>query len=275
MKSILILGITLISFTHINAQRDCNEAFNAANYSVAHSSNAYDANNIDHVQEWSAKAMETFDEVERITAECGCDEANNLAYEGYEAASNAQEQNTWERSRFYAKRANEKAKLMMEALAEYTNTENISSNLESREYVSNDENIDSYYTNDDIEAEKAELEAQKQLLEERQAELASKLEAKKLKTEAMKVAREVEIKKQMAVKLDAEAALIKINEGYKSLANALGCKHAYEMAKASYQMTQEQINSSNLSDTKLHYTLQLNDIAERAMLNFSDCAEKF
>ena len=164
---------------------------------------------------------------------------------------------------------------MMEALAQFTNGNGQNSDLESREYASNDENIDSYYTNDDIEAEKAELDAQRQLLEERQAELTKELEAKKLEAEAIKVAREVEIQKQMAVKLDAEAALIKINEGYKCLANALGCKHAYEMAKSSYQMTQNQINSSNLSDTKLHYTLQLNDIAEKAMLNFSDCAEKF
>ena len=274
MKSILILGISLIGLTQVNAQRDCNEAFSAANYSVAHSNNAYDSNNIDHVQEWSAKAMETFDEVERITSDCGCEEANNLAYEGYEAASKAQEQNTWERSRFYAKRASEKARLMMEALAEFTNGGDITG-LESREYVSNDDNLDAYYTNEDIEAEKAELEAQKQLLEERQAELARELEAKKLEAEAAKAARDLEIKEQMAVKVNAEMALKQISEGYQSLANALGCKEAYNMAKSSYDMTQQQINESQLSDTKLHYTLQLNDIAEQAMLNFSDCANNF
>ena len=103
MKSILILTIALISSIYVRAQKDCNEAFNAANYSVAHTGNAYDANNIKHTQEWAYKAMETLEEVERITADCGCEEASNLAYEGYEAASKAQEQNTWERSRFYAK----------------------------------------------------------------------------------------------------------------------------------------------------------------------------
>lgn len=273
MKSILILGIILTGFSQLFAQRDCNEAFSAANYSVAHSNNAYDANNIDHVQEWSAKAMETFDEVERITADCGCEEANNLAYEGYEAASKAQDQNTWERSRFYAKRASEKAKLMMEALAEFTNKDVF--DIESREYASNEDNIDDYYTNEDIEAEKAELIAQQKLLEERQAELARELEAKRIEAEAAKAARELEIKEQMTVKMNAEMALKQISDGYQSLANALGCKEAYEMAKSSFNITQEEIKNSDLSDTKLHFTLQLNEIAEQAMLNFSDCANSF
>lgn len=273
MKSILVLGIILTSLTNVYAQRDCNEAFSAANYSVAHANNAYDANNIDHVQEWAYKAMETFSEVESITADCGCEEANNLAYEGYEAASKAQEQNTWERSRFYAKRASEKAKLMMEALAEFTNNDGLA--IDEREYASNDDNIDNYYTNEDIESAKAELIAQQKLLEERQAELAKELEAKKLEAEAAKAARDLEIKEQMTVKMNAEIALKQISEGYQALANALGCKEAYEMAKSSYNMTQEEIKNSDLSDTKLHFTLQLNDIAEQAMLNFSDCANSF
>ena len=273
MKSILILGIILTGFTKLYAQRDCNDAFSAANYSVAHANNAYDSNNIDHVKEWSYKAMETFSEVESITSECGCDEANNLAYEGYEAASKAQDQNTWERSRFYAKRASEKAKLMMAALSEFTSNGIYKS--ESPEYASNDDSIDNFYSNEDIEAEKAELLAQQKLLDERQAELAKELEAKKIAVEAAKAARDEEIKEQMAVKLKAEIAFETIRKGYQDLANALGCKNAYEMAKTSYNLTQEEINNSQLSDTKLYYTIQLNEIAEKAMLDFSDCASTF
>jgi len=246
MKSILILGMTLIGFTNINAQKDCNRAFSAANYSVAHSNNAYEANNIYHTQEWTQKAMETFNEVETIAIECGCQEVSDLAYEGYEAASKAQEQNTWERSRFYAKRASQKARLMIEALAEFTNNDvaDIESvGFEDREYVSNDNNIDNYYNNEDIESEKAN--------------------------------RNLEIKEQLAVKLKADAAILKISEGYQSLADALGCKHAYEMAKSSYEITKEEINNTNLSETKIHYTLELNKVAEKAMLNFSKCADSF
>ena len=112
-------------------------------------------------------------------------------------------------------------------------------------------------------------------MEERQAELALELQVKKAEATAIKAARELEIEEQMVIKLDAEAALIQISEGYQSLANALGCKHAYQMAKSSYMLTQQKINNSNMSDTKLHYTLQLNAIAEKAMLNFSDCSDKF
>ena len=278
MKSLLFFSLTIIGHFTIIAQISCEKAFSAANYSVAHTTNAYDSNNNDHVQEWSFKAIETFREVEEITLDCGCEEAAGLAWEGYVAAEKAQEQNTWERSRFYAKRANQKAKLMMDALAECTNVD--VSKIENADfdndvYASSDENLNNYYSNEDLEDQKAELVAQQKFLEERQAELAKELEKKKNEAKALKVARDNEILKQKAVKTNAELALSQINNGFQNLANALGCKQAYDLAKSSYEYTQEQINNSNLDETKLHYTLKLNEIAEKAMLNFSDCASGF
>ena len=98
MKYNLLFSFFLTSCIAINAQSTCEDAFSAANYSVAHATNAYEAYNMIHVQEWAAKAMETFQEVEYITSECGCDDVSNLAYEGYEASEKSQYENTWERS---------------------------------------------------------------------------------------------------------------------------------------------------------------------------------
>ena len=143
MKYNLLFSFFLTSCIAINAQSTCEDAFSAANYSVAHATNAYEAYNMIHVQEWAAKAMETFQEVEDITSECGCDDVSDLAYEGYEASEKSQYENTWERSRFFAKRAREKSILMMEALALCTNSEVLDiQNDNSNEYVSNDNNID-------------------------------------------------------------------------------------------------------------------------------------
>ena len=278
MKIILYFTLSFIGSISLYAQASCEKAFSAANYSVAHTTNAYNSNNNDHVQEWSFKAIETFREVEEITQNCGCEDVANLAWEGYVAAEKAQEQNTWERSRFYAKRANQKAKLMMDALAECTNVD--VSKIENADfdndvYASSDENLNNYYSNEDLEDQKAELVAQQKILEERQAELAKELEKKKNEAKALKIARDNEILKQKAVKTNAELALSQINNGFQNLANALGCKQAYDLAKSSYEYTQKQINNSNLDETKLHYTLKLNEIAEKAMLNFSDCASGF
>ena len=278
MKIILYFTLSFIGSISLYAQASCEKAFSAANYSVAHTTNAYNSNNNDHVQEWSFKSIETFREVEEITQNCGCEDVANLAWEGYVAAEKAQEQNTWERSRFYAKRANQKAKLMMDALAECTNVD--VSKIENADfdndvYASSDENLNNYYSNEDLEDQKAELVAQQKILEERQAELAKELEKKKNEAKALKIARDNEILKQKAVKTNAELALSQINNGFQNLANALGCKQAYDLAKSSYEYTQKQINNSNLDETKLHYTLKLNEIAEKAMLNFSDCASGF
>ncbi len=278
MKIILYFTLSFIGSISLYAQASCEKAFSAANYSVAHTTNAYNSNNNDHVQEWSFKAIETFREVEEITQNCGCEDVANLAWEGYVAAEKAQEQNTWERSRFYAKRANQKAKLMMDALAECTNVDVSkieNADFDNDAYASSDENLNNYYSNEDLEDQKAELVAQQKILEERQAELAKELEKKKNEAKALKIARDNEILKQKAVKTNAELALSQINNGFQNLANALGCKQAYDLAKSSYEYTQEQINNSNLDETKLHYTLKLNEIAEKAMLNFSDCASGF
>jgi len=218
MKKTLLTLMGFLSYLSINAQKNCNEAFNAANYSVSHTAKAYDAYNMTHTQEWAYRAIETFREVEKITSKCGCSETSDFAHEGYEAVKKAQYQNTWERSRFYAKKANEKAKLMMDAFTECTNTD-ISKIKNS--------NSDNKYAS---------------------------------------VQRSNEIQEQLKIKKNAEAALIEINKAYQNLANALGCKQAYTMAKSSYEYSLSQINNNTLSETKLHYTLQLNRIAEKGII---------
>lgn len=280
MKNILNLSFIIVGFFANYAQNNCEDAFSAANYSVAHATNAYEAYNATHVQEWTAKAMETFQEVEEITSNCGCDDVSNLAYEGYEASEKSQYQNTWERSRFYAKRAKEKATLMIEALAVCTNTDifDIQNNdQQNPEFASNDNELKEEYfnNNDDIEAQKAELLAQQKLLEEQQAALALKIEEQKLAEEALKKERELIFEEQVTIKTNADNALEQISTGFQNLANALGCEAAFEMAKNSYELTKQQINEESISDTKLHYTLKLNEIAEKAMLNFADCSNKF
>jgi len=278
MKNKLLLGLILTGFLGIYAQSSCEDAFSAANYSVAHSIKAYESYNATHVQEWTAKAMETFQEVEDITSNCGCNDVSNLAYEGYEASEKSQYQNTWERSRFYAKRAKEKATLMMEALAICTNVDILdiqNGNFENKEYASNDNDPSDYYQNDDIESQKAELLAQQKMLDEQKAELERKIAAQQKAEEALKKERELLFKEHINIKKRADQALSQINDGFQNLANALGCKAAFEMAKNSYEVTKQQIDESAITDTKLHYTLKLNEIAEKAMLNFADCSSNF
>ena len=85
-KHLLILLSSLFFILKSQAQVSCDDAFSPASYSIAHTENAYEATNMEHVQEWSEKALEVFSEVESITIDCECAEASDYAYKGYSAA---------------------------------------------------------------------------------------------------------------------------------------------------------------------------------------------
>ncbi len=278
MKNFPILAISLMFVVNTYSQSDCQDAFSAANYSVAHTNNAYEANNTDHVQEWTEKAIETLNEVEQTTANCGCSDASNYAYEGIVAAEKSLEEATWERSRFYAKRAREKAKLMINALSDCTSTD--VSKYRNRNNNTNYEYAvaDNSYDNDDydnISAERDELLAEQEELMKRQKELKLKLEKKKQEELAIKQKKHLELQKQLSVKSNAEAALAQIEAAYTKLAKTLGCKNAYLAAKQNYTIMQQQLKTEKLNDTKFRYTEKLSELSEKAMLHFSNCAEGF
>ncbi len=277
MKNFPILAISLLFAVNTYSQSECKDAFSAANYSVAHTNNAYEANNTDHVQEWTEKAIETLNEVEQITANCGCSDASNYAYEGIVAAEKSLEEATWERSRFYAKRAREKAKLMINSLSDCTNTD--VSKYKNRNNDNNDEYAvaDNSYNDDydNISAERDELLAEQEELMKRQKELKLRLEKKKQEELALKQKKHLELQKQLSVKSNAEAALAQIEAAYVKLAKTLGCQSAYSAAKQNYTITQQQLKNEKLNDTKFRYTEKLSELSEKAMLHFSNCAEGF
>ncbi|WP_010523437.1 hypothetical protein [Aquimarina agarivorans] len=276
MKNFSILIISLLFFVNIYSQSECNDAFSAANYSVAHTNNAYEATNTDHVQEWTEKAIETLSEVEQVTANCGCNDASNYAYEGIVAAEKSLEENTWERSRFYAKRAREKAKKMIDALSICANTD-VSKYKNRSESLDNFAVADNSYDDDfdNIAAERDELLAEQEELVRLQKELKQKLELKKQEELKLKQEKHLELQKQLSIKSNAEAALAQIESAYTKLAKTLGCEQAYRAAKQNYTFTQQQLKVEKLNDTKFRYTEKLNEISEKAMLLFSNCASGF
>ena len=272
MKKLTYILFSLAFTLNAYSQKNCDEAFSAASYTVAHTTNSYEANNVDHTQEWAMKALETFEEVEEITSECGCETASNFAYEGIVAVEKCLDNTTYERARFYAKRSREKAKLMIDALAKCSNTsiDRINNNQSSdNSYASSSDSIDDYTSNSDEE----DLLAQQRELEAQQKELQRKIEEKKMAEIALKQEKQAELQKQIKVKSNAEEALSVIEAGYTKLAQSIGCQKAYLAAKNNYIKTKADLEDMTLSETKLHYTVMLNEIAEKAMLHFLNCAE--
>ncbi len=264
MKHIIILSL-LFNFA-ISAQTNCESAFSAANYSISHTEKAYESNNIKHTQEWAARAEETLQEVEQLTLNCGCTEASEYAYQAYEASTNSLSQTNWEQSRFYAKRAYTKAKLMINELSICTNVSvNEMSNYSGKTTSINNGSSLS------LDEEQEMLLAEQKYLEEQQKLLQQKIEAQKKAKAALNDQRAIELKRQERVKMNADAAFIELKNGYQALAEAIGCSNVFNFPRSKYTLTKEQLSTLTLSETKNHYTLKMNELAEKASIELSNC----
>jgi len=256
----LLINLNLI------AQVNCEIAFSAANYSISHTEKAYEANNIKHTQEWAARAEETLQEVEQLTLDCGCNEASEYAYQAYEASSNSLSQTNWEQSRFYAKRAYTKAKLMIDELSICTNV-----NVDEMSNFSGQTNNVNKGSSLSLDEEQEMLLAEQKYLEEQQKILQQKIEAQKKAKEALNNQRALELKKQQRVKMNADAAMIELKNGYQAVFEALGCSESFNFPRSKYSLTQEELELHSLEETKNHYKLKMNAISQKAQLEIANC----
>ncbi len=294
-KQFLLLS-SLILIVKVQAQVSCDDAFSPASYSIAHTENAYESTNMEHVQEWSEKALETFSEVESITIDCECNEAADYAYKGYSAAEKCLDQSSWEEARFYSKRAMESAKQMMNALSLCSNmsvddimnfkgesraaarSNQYDNDYEASNRSSSNDNYSTYgerqIQNNEIEQQKQDLlNKQKTLLEE-QRRIQQQLAKQKLLEEKLRRERETELLRQKKVKINAETAINNIKKNYEKLLHSIGCDVNLNELRVNFYREIEDINSENLSDTKTFYVDRVNEIAEKFALKFADCLSK-
>lgn len=105
MKNFKYCIPVLFSLSTAIAQTPIEDAMALANYAYAHTKDAYTATNTAHMYEFSEKAIEALLKVEDLTAECDCREASETAFLARESSEDALSQDTFERTRFYTKRA--------------------------------------------------------------------------------------------------------------------------------------------------------------------------
>lgn len=275
MKNTFLIMSMLLYSVFAFAQ-NCDEAFSAANYCVSNTKKAYEANNSQQVREWTEKAIETFIEVEEITGNCGCVQVSELAYQGYEACDKAQEEDSYERGRFFAKRAREKARLMMEALSKCTNIP--VSDIESRRnagaaalgYAEGASDNNSLESN--LNSQQEELLAQQKELLEQQRILEKQLAEQAKQVAALKQKKANELIQQKRIKVNAEIALAEIQKNNEKLATSLGCSAALQASKISFVHAVGALEKESLRATKMFYYNKMNEITERFSEALSNCA---
>lgn len=274
---------SLFLLLRVQAQGSCDEAFSAASYSIAHTENAFEATNMEHVQEWSEKALETFSEVESITIDCDCNTAADYAYKGYSAAEKCLNQDSWEEARYYSKKAMESAREMMNALSlcSHMSIDNILAYKGSEKPSRSTEGVHTEVSNGGqqnksnvIEQQKQELLQKQKLLLEQQRTIEQQLNKQKLLEEKLIKERETEFLQQKKIKENAEIAIDIIKKNYEKLLHSIGCDANLNKLNVDFYREVEDINNENLKDTKTFYVDRVNEIAEKYALKFADCLSR-
>lgn len=260
----LITAIALSTITlQLSAQDIYEDALNAASYAYAHSKKAHAANNVFHTQEYADKAIESYQEVEDLAEECGCATANELAYEAKSNMESALTQDTYERSRYYAKQAKEMGSKILEEItncrSNNTNDALAMNGLEGNEIAElNEKENELLQKKIQLEKEQAALEAQ--ILEQQKVQA---------EFEAMRVA---ELKEQTLIKTKAEQALIKLQTALQELSTALNADGNFK-SEGSFVRNESELQNESLDDTKNFYVDRAKELAKTAIQQFASFEE--
>jgi len=211
--TILLLCLTS---SVINSQELYDEALTAASYAYSHSKKAHGANNVYHTQEYADKAIESFQKVEGLAEKCGCKKANETAYEARVDMQSSLEQDTYERSRFFAKRAKELGSKLLEQLTSCQATSGAYTQVDNEEFT--DEASDLADANEEVSLKQQELELKKKQLELEQKQLEQEIAAQNKQKAEFEAKRAAELKEQTLIKSKAEIALQKLENALQELA---------------------------------------------------------
>ncbi|WP_108868213.1 hypothetical protein [Aquimarina aquimarini] len=265
MKKIALPIVLLFLIPTTNAQDAYEDALTAASYAYSHSKKAHGANNVFHTQEYADKAITAFIKVEDLSDKCDCKPANETAYQARVDMESSLEQDTYERSRYYAKRAKELGAKLLEQLtscqangASYSNTEEASIEednalAEATQEVANKQK--------ELEAKRRQLEIEQQKLEQRIAE------QNKIKAE-FEAKRAAELEKQSLIKSKAEQALQKLENALQELSVVLNEESKFE-AQSDYVRSENELKNESLDDTKNFYVNRAKELTQTAMQQFA------
>lgn len=267
MKRIAVILFLVCFISQVNAQDLYEDALTAASYAYSHSKKAHGANNVFHTQEYADKAIEAFEKVEDLTDQCGCKDANETAYEAKTNMVSSLEQDTYERSRYYAKQAKELSPKLLEQL---TDCQVNSGSYAEDVAVADEEEI--AIASEEVSRRKQELEEQKRQLEIEQQKLQQQIAEQQKAQEAFEAQRAAEFEKQSAVKVKAEQALKKLESALQELSIAFDDESNFESGK-DYVRTENDLQNETLSDTKNFYVNRAKELTKSAMQQFAGYTE--
>lgn len=244
MKYYYLLFSLFIAFSS-NGQTNCDIANSYLVNAYSHVKNAYDSNNISHLQYYSNRSVESFKLSKKAFSNCDCKTALELAEKGIELLAKVEYVETFEDGRFYVKRARDISKESVIEIDKCSYNNDVEETTENNEL-------------NDIQSEQLKLKQQQEALKLKEEQLKLKLAEQKGKELTLK-------KKQLILSYKNVIALnVKTyNETLKI------CDGNHETLKS--DDSNEDLVTKSIEEIKTYYINSLKSIASNYLAELNSC----
>ena len=255
MKKITMLVFLLSLVVSARASDQCGTAYQDATYALEHTEKALQANNIEHLKQYSRRAIEAMEKVYMDTEKCACTEANNSSYDVLEYLKKSLVKEKFEVSRYYVKSALTSTKAIL-----------ISLDLCNEP----DPTYDLVVDENNLITQEQELLAQQQALLKKQKALEAQLKAQKELQAKINREKEIKLAEQKKIKFEAETNLLELENVINRFIRIMDCGNS-EPVSENYSRTLEELEVESINATKAYYTQKARDMADQLIMVLADC----
>jgi hypothetical protein len=255
MKKITLLLLLFSLVVPAMAADQCGTAYQDATYALEHTEKALQSNNIEHLKQYSRRALEAMQKVYKDTENCGCSEANDSSYDVLEHLEKSLEKEKFEVSRYYVKSAFSSTKAIL-----------ISLDLCNEPDPAYDLVVDE----NNLITQEQELLAQQQALLKKQKALEAQLKAQKELQAKISREKEIKLAEQKKIKFEAETNLLELENVINRFIRIMDCRNS-EPVSGDYSRTLEELEMESINATKAYYTQKAREMADKLIMTLTDC----
>ncbi len=247
MKNYYLLIFLIIPLT-ISAQGDCDYANSYLVSAYSHVKDSYESNNINHLQYYANRSLESFRLAKKELSDCNCEAALELTDKCIDLLAKVDTAEKYEDGRFYVKRARDYSK---NSVIEIDKCSAAAPTDDSADLAEDDSSM----------SELERLKQQQEALMKKEAEIKKKLEDQKKKARAIE-------KKQLV--LSYKNAIRSNVNTYNETLNACKCKNYTPFRD---NTSEEDVSAKTISEIKAHYNVRIKSLATEYLSLLNSCDE--
>ncbi len=252
MKNYYLLFFLITSLV-VNSQGDCDYTNSYLVSAYSHVKDSYDSNNINHLQYYANRSLESFKLAKKTLSDCNCEPALELADKCIELLAKVDTAENYENGRFYVKRARDYSKNSVIEIDKCS----VSSPTDTYAEASGGEDAEL----SDLQIEQLRLKQQQEVLKLKEQQIKMKLAEQKEK--------ELIIQKKQLILSYKNAVTSNINT-YNETLNTCSCTN-YEPFRDIE--SSEDMSAKSIKEIKDFYNSRIKSLASEYVSQLNSCDE--